>query len=263
MLFPKNLNTYKNGLFKVRIVNDNEWGDGVKPVIGVTGNFDDLEGNYLLKEYYVLSLYNAGGVPVILPPVDDDSLIEGYVDVCQGFVFSGGGDIDPYYWGELPQQRLGQINPLRDRFELTLARKIIERRLPVLGICRGCQVLNVAAGGSLFQHILSSMSHHQKAPRSYPFHEVIINEGSRLGKIVGSRKIRVNSFHHQAVKETGEGIYISARAIDGIIEAIESVAPFFFLGVQWHPECMSDISSLNLFKALVNAARQIKRENMT
>jgi len=231
----------------------------VKPVIGITGNFNELAGEYLLRDCYVLSISGAGGIPVILPPVEDDSLIDDYIDMCQGFVFSGGGDIDPYFWGELPEWKLGQINPLRDRFELALAKKTLKYRLAVLGICRGCQILSVAAGGSLIQNISSHMSHYQKAPRSYPFHDIVIRKDSILEKIAGSQRIRVNSFHHQAVKEPGKGMYISACAVDNIIEAVESKEHPFFLGVQWHPECMFDISSFNLFKALVNAARLSKR----
>lgn len=226
----------------------------MKPLIGICANYDGSENSYGLKEAYVRSLQTAGGVVVILPPGEDEGLMDEYIACCHGFIFPGGGDIDPCYWGELPQPELGEINPLRDSFEIGLARKLLVSEIPLLGICRGCQLLNIAAGGSLIQDLQSPMSHQQKAPREYPFHDIFIKNDSRLAAILHSTQIKVNSFHHQAVRSPGTGMQISARASDGIVEAIEGEGPSFVLGVQWHPECLLDENSGQLFKALVEAA---------
>lgn len=228
----------------------------MKSIIGITGNFDAGENNFCLREYYVHSVNKAGGTAIILPPVDDENVVDHYIRVCDGFIFSGGGDIDPVYWREITGKKAGEINPLRDRFELSLAAKVLALKRPALGICRGCQLLNVAAGGSLWQDIETPMCHDQKAPRDYPFHAILIEDGTRLEQIIPQNLIRVNSFHHQAVKLPGKNIRISAYAPDGTVEAIESTEGFI-IGVQWHPECMSDEYSAYLFKALVDKASRI------
>jgi putative glutamine amidotransferase len=226
----------------------------LRPLIGICSNYNMETGEYCLRDFYIDSLYRAGASVIMLPPIMDTSLLEAYMQVCSGYVFPGGGDIDPWHWGELPEWGLGEINPRRDSFELKLAEMVMDRKLPTLGICRGCQVLNVAAGGSLIQDISSPLAHEQKAPRDYPFHDIVIKPGL-LAKIMGEDEIRVNSFHHQAIERLGRGMRISALAPDGIIEAIESVDAPFILGVQWHPECMQDEAADKLFKALVQAAK--------
>lgn len=223
----------------------------MRPIIGITGNYDYEADYYWLKRYYVASINKAGGVGIILPPVDDERLLNHYMSMCNGFLFSGGGDMDPHYWGEMPEWRLGEINPLRDSFEYKLAHKILGSSLPVLGICRGCQLLNVAMGGTLIQDINSRLAHQQKAPRDYAFHAIVIEEGSILAKILKTNNIRVNSFHHQAIKKLGKGLVVSATAPDGTIEAVESKEHPFVIGVQWHPECLTDKYSDFLFRALV------------
>jgi putative glutamine amidotransferase len=226
----------------------------MRPVIGITGNYMVDNNSFSLKDYYVDSISNAGGIAVILPHTDDEGFIEEYLAICQGLLFSGGGDLDPVYWEECPEQGLGEIDPLRDSFELSLARKAFISQKAVLGICRGCQVLNVARGGSLIQDINTSMSHGQKAPRAYPFHDIFIEQNSQLHSIMSSERIRVNSFHHQAIKEPGQGLSITAMAADGTVEAIEGREHPFYLGVQWHPECIRDEFSARLFAALTEAA---------
>lgn len=227
----------------------------MRPLIGICSSYNMESGEYRLRDYYVDSIYRAGANAVLLPPLEDLNLLEEYLQVCKGYVFPGGGDVDPYHWGELPDRGLGEINPRRDYFELRLAEVIMERKLPALGICRGCQVLNVAARGSLTQDIVSPLSHQQKAPREYPFHDIVIKPGTLLNKILNETAIRVNSFHHQAVERPGRGVRVSAFAPDGIIEAIEMIEAPFILGVQWHPECMRDKASERLFQALVRAAQ--------
>ncbi|MGR6835256.1 gamma-glutamyl-gamma-aminobutyrate hydrolase family protein [Syntrophomonas erecta] len=234
----------------------------MKPVIGITSHYTAEENSYWLRDYYITAVWEAGGVPVIIPPLKSGESIELYLSVCHGFILSGGGDLDPVYWGELPGKGLGNINPLRDSFELLLASQVIEKDRPVLGICRGCQVLNVAAGGSLIQDIESSMSHQQNAPRDYPFHAIVVEKESRLKYILNTRWLRVNSFHHQAVKHPGRGLKVSARAADGIVEAIEGIDHTMVVGVQWHPECMHDEYARRLFQKLVEAAgADVRRED--
>jgi len=227
----------------------------LRPLIGICSNYDMDIKEYCLSDFYVDALYRAGASAVLLPPIEDLNLLEPYLQICNGYVFPGGGDVDPFHWGELPQWGLGEINPRRDYFELKLAELVMDRRLPVLGICRGCQILNVAARGSLMQDISSPLKHQQEAPREYPFHDITIKPGTLLAKILDKAEIRVNSFHHQAIERPGRGMRISALAPDGIIEAVESAEAPFILGVQWHPECMRDKASDQLFRALVQAAQ--------
>jgi putative glutamine amidotransferase len=153
---------------------------------------------------------------------------------------------------------MGEINPRRDGFEIALARRTMERDLPLLGICRGCQVINAAAGGSLIQDIDGELSHVQKAPRDYPFHAIFIEPESKLLKIVGRDEVRVNSFHHQGIDQPGRDLLISAFAADGTAEAIESTAYSYVLGLQWHPECLRDEVSRRVFRSFLRAAEGVR-----
>lgn len=174
-----------------------------------------------------------------------------YISICHGILFSGGGDLDPDYFGQAPSVRLGEVNPPRDAFEIDLARKVFLAGKPALGICRGCQIMNVAAGGSLVQDLVSGLCHDQKAPREYPIHDIFIANDSQLFAILGSEKIKVNSFHHQAVDQPGQGMRISAQAQDGTAEAVEYTGSPFYIGVQWHPEGLTDDYSTRLFAAFI------------
>ncbi len=227
----------------------------MQPIVGITGTNRSSEHALLFKDYYVQAVQRAGGLAVLLPPTAEEALLNDYIELCQGLVFTGGGDFDPACWGEEASPESGDIDPRRDQFELGLAARAMQQRRPVLGICRGCQLLNVAAGGSLWQDIRSTIGHAQKAPRHYPIHAIFIEPGSRLAGIMQSTEIRVNSFHHQAVKRLGHGLAITAMAGDGTIEAIESRGAHFCIGVQWHPECMRDIYSARLFKAFIASLR--------
>lgn len=225
----------------------------MKPVIGITANYYLEEKTFALRDYYVNSVIHAGGMPLILAA--QAALVEDYLNVCDGFIFSGGGDLDPRYFGQSPCAMLGEVNPFRDEFEIKLAKKVLASGQAALGICRGCQILNVAAGGNLIQHLASELCHDQKAPRDYPIHDIFIASDSQLHRILGSDKISVNSFHHQAVDQPGDGLIRSAYAQDGTVEAIELRGDSFYLGVQWHPECMSDQAAQRLFAALVQQSK--------
>ncbi|MEQ8173939.1 MAG: gamma-glutamyl-gamma-aminobutyrate hydrolase family protein [Syntrophomonadaceae bacterium] len=225
----------------------------MKPIIGITCSWEKDEQLYQLKKAYVQSVEKAGGIPIVLPYLGEES-IPRVAELCDGLLFSGGGDLDPVYWRAQPAPQLREIDPARDLFEVQLAGYAFDVGIPSLGICRGCQLFNAAAGGSLIQHIESHVCHEQNAPRHHPIHDILIKEDTLLSKTVHSTALRVNSFHHQAVDEIAPGLLVSAWSADGIIEGIESRDHPFWLGVQWHPECMRDDSSRRLFSALINAA---------
>ena len=245
-----------------------------KPVIGITTDYDMQENRYYLREEYEKAIAECGGIPVgIFAPAGRpvqwsggaDELLEGYTvensvwEVLDGILFSGGEDLNPMFYREKTRQENGEINPIRDRHELNLAREAMARDIPCLGICRGIQVMAVARGGSVWQDLAMldgvRAQHKEKAPNWYPIHSVSVVEGSRLKEILGASQIRVNSSHHQAVRESREGQYsTSGIAEDGVVEAIETRDLRFWLGVQWHPERMlHDPIQRRLFQAFIDA----------
>ena len=211
-----------------------------------------------LGERYLDAVREAGGIPVILAPVAPDA-IDSLLGRLDAVILSGGPDLHPSAYGALPHPELGPTEPELDRFELALARAAVTRRLPVLGICRGMQVLNVALGGSLHQHLPDldgGLNHRQVEPAGQPTHRVTLSRSSRLTKVIGRRYVEVNSFHHQGLHALGKGLEIAGRAPDGHIEAIEVPGRRFTFGVQWHAECLVDRPDhLALFRGLVRAAR--------
>lgn len=234
----------------------------MKPLIGITSNIRE-DKQLTVGMDNVHSIVKAGGAPVVLPNIRDMEAIDRIAEQLDGLLVAGGGDIDPDLYHEEPHPKLGEIVPDRDFFELHLIRKCLELHIPILGICRGCQMLNVAAGGDVWQDIYAQhdkplLQHYQKAPRYHASHYIDIAEQSRLRSIVGSKRIRVNSFHHQALKNVAPGFDISAVSSDGIIEAFEARERPFVIGVQWHPENMmrkDDESSVKLFRAFVDACK--------
>ena len=196
---------------------------------------------------YLRTLDAAGAIPVVLPPVGTDHL-QPLLDRLDGICLSGGPDLDPAAYGSVERHpELGPTEPSLDAFELSLARQAVSRNLPILAICRGAQALNVACGGTLHQHV---EGHRQTDPATQPTHEVKLQAGSRVHRIVRARTLPVNSFHHQAVDEVGAGLRVVGYAADGTIEAIEGDG--FTLGVQWHAETLH--AHMPLFEALVRAA---------
>lgn len=196
---------------------------------------------------YIQSVRYAKGIPVILPLVRSDRLLDEYTGLCDGFLFCGGGDITPLLFGEEPQTGNGRTDITVDLFQIRLMKRILKSRKPVLAICRGMQILSVACGGTIWQDISlipgQTLDHmQQSASRSEVSHRIRTERSSLLREYIGSC-LFVNSFHHQAVNSPGKNVAISARAQDGTIEAVEIKGHPFAIGVQWHPECMYRSSS--------------------
>lgn len=225
-----------------------------KPVIGLTGNYGELACK--LNEGYYKSIWRAGGVPVIIPPIADTDVLINTLEHIDGLLLTGGADFNPLYAGEEPSPRLGGINAERDLPELLIAQLAYNRQIPMLGICRGIQTLAMALGGKVQQDIsdVAQIRHSQDADRSEPTHSVTIEPDSILFNIYNKEKLFVNSFHHQAVCDPGERFRVTARSADGIIEAIESREYKSILGVQWHPECMAAEDGAPIFTWFVQQA---------
>ena len=213
---------------------------GRKPLIGISGNFSD--GNCCLARGYYLSVLEAGGVPLIIPPYPHREQLISMLDALDALLLSGGADIDPRYMGEQPDENLLHgINAPRDEQELMLLRLAVDRQIPVLGICRGIQTMAAALGGKVHQDIYAALGnelliHSQEEERGVATHTVNIQRSSLLGSLFGET-LAVNSFHHQAVSVVPDGFRITAVATDGVIEAIEATDGRPMVGVQWHPEC--------------------------
>ena len=237
-----------------------------KPVIGITGNYGELTCK--IGEGYYKSVWKAGGVPVIIPPLRDTDSIINTLEHIDGLLLSGGADFNPLYAGEEPDKRLSGINSERDLPELLITQLAYNRQIPILGICRGIQTLALALGGKVMQDIseTAQIKHSQDTDRSEPTHSVSVEEDSILYHIYKSYLspltshlsplLFVNSFHHQAVGDTGQRFRVTARSADGIIEAMESTEHKRIMGVQWHPECMDE--GLPIFQWLVQEAAQYR-----
>jgi putative glutamine amidotransferase len=209
---------------------------------------------------YVQAIEDAGGIPMVLPPLAP-TVLEPLLSKVAGVCLSGGPDLDPVAYGARRHQLTGPTWKRLDRFELALARAADARRLPILAICRGLQVLNVARGGTLHQHVPDvvgdRIGHRQVEPGDEPTHEVAVTATSHLASIIGARTTMVNSFHHQAIATLGTGLAVTALASDGTVEGIEATDRDFVLGVQWHAECMVDRAEhAAVFDAFVAAAQR-------
>lgn len=231
---------------------------GIKAVIGVSSNIkEDLLSVPMSN---VRAITQFGGVPIVLPNLVGDKITE-IANTINGLLLTGGGDIDPTLFGEEPLPGLGNIVPERDLFEMALVQKMLELNKPVLGICRGAQIMSIAMGGDMYQDIYSQkdgplLQHDQQAPNWHGSHFVEVTEGSLLRKIVGMDKFKVNSYHHQALRSMPAGFIVSGVASDGVIEAFESTKHLFVMGIQWHPESLltkGDASSCAIFQAFMNA----------
>ncbi len=214
---------------------------------------------------YTQGVEAASGLPVLFPNSDNLSLAPEYVARVDGLLLTGGDDIHPRHYGEAPHPRIDLVDERRDAFEIALLRAARERGMPVLGICRGIQLINVALGGDLYQDIPSqkesSVGHAQKTLREGPWHEIEVRPGTRLAEILGETRAAVNSYHHQACRRVAKGLAVTATTADGIVEAVEDPGHPFFVAVQWHPEVLEGggaASSQRLFAAFVAAAREFR-----
>jgi len=225
-----------------------------KPIIGITSTMSD--NHIRMKRTYFDAIVDAGGIPMFMPHNGGAADAARFASLCDGFLFAGGADVDPKYYGEEIAFDNVEVRPLRDEFELALVEIIKNDSRPILGICRGEQLLNVAFGGSLYQHI---DSHKQQEPGTQNLRSAKVKEGSFLHSLTEKTDIKTNSFHHQAVKDVAPGFIASAFADDGIVEAIEPALTTdrFFLAVQWHPEIFyaTDKSAEKIFKAFIEAAK--------
>ena len=240
--------------------------DGRPPLIGITTYPRDKEGRFALPVEYAEAVRRAGGVPVLLPP--GEARVDELIERLDGFVISGGGDVDPaQYGGDVADPRIERVDAERDAFELALARAVVERRVPALSICRGCQVMNVALGGTLHEHLPDAVgetiAHRPPAEDGDERvrHAVEVEGGSRLAAMMGTMRPSPVSWHHQAPDRVAPGLCVAARADDGTIEALELPEHPWLVAVQWHPEMSAaeDAEQQRIFDGLVAAARQRRR----
>ncbi len=234
-----------------------------RPRIGLTLDVDRGRGRYALEARYVEAVLAAGGLPILLPHARDAALA--YLALLDGLVVTGGAfDVPPELYGEARRPVCGALEPERTAFEKDLVEAALAARLPVLGVCGGMQLMNVVRGGTLHQDLpadLGALGHEQPAPKDVPSHDAIVAPGTHLAALVGAGPLAVNSTHHQAVKVPGAGVLVSARAPDGVVEAIELPGAPFALGVQWHPEAAlrHEPRHAALYRGLVQAARDARR----
>jgi len=238
-----------------------------RPLIGITERLN-TEDSFYLRRYYAEAIEFAGGMPVHVPLIPDREYLSALCDRLDGVVLSGSNsDLDPVYYGEEPHPRLGDVIPERDETDLLLLELAERRATPVLAICFGMQSLNVARGGSLVQDIetqvVNPIKHEQGRIFNRPSHQIEVESNSLLAELAGQRTIRVNSSHHQAVKNLGRNLRVIARASDGVIEAVvDTRADRFVLGVQWHPEIgwQHDELSKGIFGKFVEASNLYHRQ---
>ncbi len=234
-----------------------------RPLIAISPSYDFNENKVYLKRAYCDSILASGGLPVLLPLIHSADDVKEYIKRCDGFLLTGGQDIDANVYGEENLCFTGDINPDRDMLDILLVKELSKIDKPVLGICRGSQILNVALGGTLYQDIDSQfdkdmIKHVYNCPRTFPVHYIIIENKSHIFNIYKENKIFVNSYHHQAIKDIADGFKVVARSNDGIIEAIEHKYKTMMLGVQWHPEDLwkNDKKMLCIFEYFVAACEK-------
>lgn len=240
-----------------------------KPIIGLTSYQRERGAYCVVVTEYIESVFAAGGIPICIPTIKTDADYEYYMEMLDGIIFTGGADINPACYGEEPLKEVSGIAPAKDEYELGLFGKAYERKMPIFGICRGNQLINVALGGSLYQDINSqipgSFGHYPKdTPEDELYHSVKLVEGSKLHGIMGADRLQVNSFHHQAIRTLGKNLVVTAVSKDNIIEAVESTEDRYLLGVQWHPECLTKRYEifLKLFSRFVQEAAAYRQDRV-
>lgn len=234
-----------------------------RPLIGLTPSHDIHTNDISMRSTYLGAVKEAGGIPVVLPLDAEESDLKRLVSLFDGFLFTGGPDVHPFLFGEETYAHCGEVSVKRDSMEITLLHLVMEMKKPVLGICRGIQLINIGLGGTIYQDIPSQfpkafpVAHKQPFPYAVPSHHVSVVPGTRLADICQAQRIQVNSMHHQAVKDLAPGCIVSGTGPDGLIEAMEMPDYPFFVGVQWHPEYLwsQDKAAANLFIQFIKACK--------
>ena len=235
----------------------------MKPRIGLFVSIDD--GITKVSTEYIYSLEASGGIPIIIPSLKSEETIDYFINQCDGFLFTGGKDVDPKYYGEIPSPNIGLLEPDRDVLEFSCFNKIFNLKKPIMAICRGAQLVNVALGGTLMQDIPSeidtNINHRQTEVGTIPSHIVNVENHSPLFELIGTDKLEVNSFHHQSIKKLGDGLKIMACAPDGVVEAVYYTKGQYIRAYQWHPERQACIDPKNkkIFEDFINECK--KRAN--
>ena len=231
-----------------------------RPIIGITVDIEN-DGFISSPHAYFSSVEKAGGLPLVIPFYESDSAIDELVELCDGFLFSGGNDIAPERYGESPCEQCGEVAPLRDELEFKLLEKILKTEKPILAVCRGAQFINVAFGGTLIQdlptQLPSSVSHLQTEPKFSHSHSVNVIEGTPLFDLVKKTRIPANSFHHQAIKTLADRLQVMATADDGVIEAVWHTEKRYIRAYQWHPERLFQIdeNAQAIFKDFIKVCK--------
>ena len=230
-----------------------------RPLIGISTDVNPKRT--AVNTAYVQSVILSGGIPYMIPVTDNVEVLRQIVSQLDGIVLTGGEDIQPDYYGDTPDEKLEEVSPARDTFDLMVLKMATDRNIPILGICRGLQLMNVAFGGTLYQDLPtqhpSAINHRQKESGTIPTHPVSIIKGSKLAEITGQEMLQVNTFHHQAIRKLAPGFKVTAWAPDSVVEAIEAYPVRQILGVQFHPEIFTaagDTTMRKLFKFLINKA---------
>ena len=220
----------------------------MKPLIGILAEVD-IDAVTKVQNTYAEAIEKSGGVPILLPYIENAETIKCFVELCDGFFFTGGADIDPVYYGESVSDACGPIQPLRDALEFRLFEAVIATEKPILAICRGAQLVNVALGGTLYQDISSELdtwiAHRQSEAKCSPSHAVSVLSDTPLERLIGTVQMTANSFHHQAVKRLGRDLSVMALAEDGIIEAFFLKGTRYLRAYQWHPERLFEADAQN------------------
>lgn len=235
-----------------------------KPLIGLTPSHNTENDDIRMTPTYLRALRAAGAIPLVLPLEVSQEDLSRLTDTLDGFLFTGGPDVHPFLFGEDTHAHCGNVSPLRDNMELALLPLVMKAKKPILGICRGIQLINIGLGGTIYQDLTSQwketfpVAHSQPFDYHTPSHTVMVRPGTRLASLTGllnGGTIRVNSMHHQAVKDAAVGLSVSATASGGLVEALEMPDYPYLLAVQWHPEYLweRDCSAAALFKDFVNA----------
>ncbi len=241
---------------------------GNRPVIGISS--DCKNGKITLNETYIKAVLRAGGIPLVLPQVEDSLTAAAILQTVDGLILSGGEDVNPLLYGTQPQYGLSEVNPRRDASEILWLKVADSRKLPVLGICRGEQLINVFYGGTLYQDLPTQyegnpISHSQSFGGTTPSHLIYIVKGSHLNRLLcGTDSVYVNSFHHQAIKELAPGFKVVAQAPDGVVEGIEGLPDLNVLAIQFHPEYFAqqgDEFWLPIFQDLLARATAYKAQS--